>query len=60
MLIHLLVVVIVLAIIYYLITTLIPLPAPFRTIVNIIFCVILILVLLQLFGLAPGYSRGIF
>jgi len=50
MLVHLLITVLVLAIIYYLIVTFIPLPAPFRVIVNVIFAIICILIVLQLFG----------
>lgn len=50
MLIHLLVMVLILAIIYYLIVTFIPLPNPFRVIVNIIFAIILILLVVQAFG----------
>jgi hypothetical protein len=57
MLISLLVAVVVIGLIWYLLT-LLPIPDPFRTIVNVILILIVIIWLLGFAGMLPGYGPG--
>lgn len=45
---------VVLGLIWYLVLKFIPLPEPVKTVLNVVFILILIFAVLQLFGLLPG------
>lgn len=57
LLLNLLVLILVLGIIYW-VTTIVPLPPPFRIVVNVIMAIIAIVVLLGFVGWVPGWHIG--
>jgi hypothetical protein len=48
----------VLGLVWYLVTTFVPMPAPGKTILSVVFVVILLILVLQLFGLTGYRLRG--
>jgi hypothetical protein len=48
----------VLGLVWYLVTTFVPMPPPGKTILSVVFVVILLILVLQLFGLTGYRLRG--
>jgi len=48
----------VLGLVWYLVTTFVPMPAPGHTILSVVFVVILLILVLQLFGVTHWRLRG--